>query len=266
MRVGPARDPLFFITRVRQWWRARNRAGLLTRLMDDETIADAVGPLSMTDAASEHHLSEPRLVTETGVSARVATLVAPVLESLGLRLVRVRVSGSAGMTVQIMAERADGSMAIEDCERASRALSPVFDAADPVEGAYRLELSSPGIDRPLVRRSDFERYAGHVMKVELSVALAGRKRFRGVLLGVAGEAARLKSEETGEETLIPIDDMTEARLVLTDALIAESLRRGKAAARCESVQQAPPEPNNGQHHEHAGTADSGPAPRSTRGD
>jgi ribosome maturation factor RimP len=219
-----------------------------------------VGSLSMTDRASEQQLDEPRLVTETGISARVAALAAPVLESLGLRLVRVRISGSAGQTVQIMAERPDGTMSVGECERASRALSPVLDVADPVDSAYRLELSSPGIDRPLVRRSDFERYAGHIMKVELGVTLAGRKRFRGILLGVAGEAARLKSEETGEETLIPIDDMTEARLVLTDALIAESLRRGKAAQKATET-----EPGNGQHHEHA-AHDSGPAHRSTKGD
>ena len=216
----------------------------------------------MADVSRDEILSEPRLVTETGLSARVATLAAPVLEDLGLRLVRVRVSGSAGScTVQIMAERSDGSMAIEDCEAASRALSPVLDAADPVESAYRLEISSPGIDRPLVRRSDFERYAGHVMKVELNVALAGRKRFRGVLLGVAGDAARLKSEDTGEETLIPIDDMTEARLVLTDALIAESLRRGKAAQKTIEAQ-----PGNGRHHEHAAGHSGSAAPSSTKGD
>lgn len=215
----------------------------------------------MTDAASEQQLSEPRLVTETGLSARVAALATPVLESMGLRLVRVRVSGSAGQTVQIMAERPDGTMSVGDCERASRALSPVFDAADPVDSAYRLELSSPGIDRPLVRRSDFERYAGHVMKVELNVALAGRKRFRGVLLGVAGDAARLKSEDTGEETLIPIDDMTEARLVLTDALIAESLRRGKAAQKTIEAQ-----PGNGRHHEHAAGHSGSAARSSTKGD
>ena len=104
---------------------------------------------------------EPRLIIEPGRAARVAALAEPVLAELGYRLVRVRVSGLAGCTVQIMAERPDGTMAVEDCEAASRALSPVLDAADPIEGAYRLEISSPGIDRPLVRRSDFDRYAGH---------------------------------------------------------------------------------------------------------
>jgi ribosome maturation factor RimP len=218
----------------------------------------------MADVSRDEILSEPRLVTETGLSARVATLAAPVLESLGFRLVRVRVSGSAGCTVQIMAERPDGSMSIEDCEDASRALSPVLDAADPVESAYRLEISSPGIDRPLVRRSDFERYAGHVMKVELAMPRDGRKRFRGILMGAEGDAARIRSEDTGEETLLPIDEMSEARLVLTDALIAESLRRGKAAARraeTDDNQESGRQPDNGQGLEHAAPGHNEPAVR-----
>jgi ribosome maturation factor RimP len=214
----------------------------------------------MADVSRDEILSEPRLVTETGLSARVATLAAPVMEDLGLRLVRVRVSGSAGScTVQIMAERPDGSMLIEDCEAASRALSPVLDAADPVESAYRLEISSPGIDRPLVRRSDFERYAGHVMKVELAMPRDGRKRFRGILMGAEGDAARIRSEDSGEETLLPIDEMTEARLVLTDALIAESLRRGKAAARhsadADASDQSEAESDNGHGHDKAASGD-----------
>ena len=156
---------------------------------------------------------EPRLIIEPGRAARVAALAEPVLAGLGYRLVRVRVSGSAGCTVQIMAERPDGSMAIEDCEAASRALSPVLDAADPIEGAYRLELSSPGIDRPLVRRSDFERYAGHVAHVEMAAPVEGRKRFRGVLLGVEGDHVRLRSEAAVAENpdvSLRIDDMADA--------------------------------------------------------
>lgn len=168
---------------------------------------------------------EPRLVTEPGRAARVAALAGPVLAALGYRLVRVRISGFAGCTVQIMAERPDGGMAIEDCEAASRALSPVFDAADPIEGPYRLELSSPGIDRPLVRRSDFARYAGNVASVEMNVAVDGCKRFRGELIGGEGECVRLRCDAT--DVLLPIDDIVEARLVLTDALIAQTLRRQK---------------------------------------
>src|SRR2546423_3330283 len=129
------------------------------------------------------------------MAARVAAIAAPVLETLGYRLVRVRVSGTSGCTVQIMAERPDGSMAIEDCEAASRALSPMFDAEDPIDREYRLEISSPGIDRPLVRRSDFERYAGHEAKIEMIVALDGRKRFRGVLTGVEGGSATLRRQD-----------------------------------------------------------------------
>jgi len=187
---------------------------------------------------------EPRLIVEPGLAARLTALVEPVLEALGYRLVRVRVSGADGCTVQIMAERPDGSMTIEDCEAASRALSPVLDAADPVDRAYRLELSSPGLDRPLVRRTDFERYANNVVKIEMAVAIEGRKRFRGLLLGAEGEAARIRRDDAvaGEPTdlLLPIEDMAEAKLVLTDALIAEALRRSKQAEREASEQNDPP--------------------------
>src|SRR5580693_6565005 len=189
----------------------------------------------MTEIPDRQAISEPRLIVEQGVAARLAAIAEPVLASLGFRLVRVRTSGLSGCTVQIMAERADGTMTIDDCEAISRALSPVLDVADPLEAAYRLEVSSPGIDRPLVRRSDFERFAGHPIRVEMAIATAGRRRFRGMLLGAQGEAAQVRRDDAaaGDETevLLPIGDMTEARLVLTDALVAESLRRGKAAER-----------------------------------
>ena len=185
--------------------------------------------------ASATFADEPRLIIEPGRAARVAALAEPVLAELGYRLVRVRISGLAGCTVQIMAERPDGTMSIEDCEAASRALSPVLDAADPIEGAYRLEISSPGIDRPLVRRSDFDRYAGHVAQVEMLAPIAGRKRFRGELNGTEGQCVRLRCADgatpDGGDVLLPIDDMMEARLVLTDALVSESLRRSKHAER-----------------------------------
>ena len=180
---------------------------------------------------AEHDLAEPRLIIEQGMAARVASLAGPVLSGLGLRLVRVRVSATSGCTVQIMAERPDGSMVIEDCEAASRALSPVFDVEDPIDREYRLEISSPGLDRPLGRRSDFERYAGHEAKVEMAVALDGRKRFRGTLLGMNGDDVRLRRKDAAagepEDVALPVADMVETRLVLTDALVTESLRRGK---------------------------------------
>jgi len=179
--------------------------------------------------------ADPRLIVEPGLSARVAGIVEPVIESLGYRLVRVRVTGSDGCTVQVMAERADGTMTIEDCEICSRALSPVLDADDPVDRAYRLEISSPGIDRPLVRQSDFVRYANNFVKIEMAVAVDGRKRFRGQLLGAEGNVARIRRDDdaAGEtaDIMLPIEEMAEARLVLTDALIAESLRRSKLAER-----------------------------------
>jgi ribosome maturation factor RimP len=189
----------------------------------------------MTEAYLSQSDSEPRLIVEQGVAARVAAIAEPVLGGLGYRLVRVRISGLAGCTVQIMAERPDGSMAIEDCEAVSRALSPVLDVADPVDRAYRLEISSPGMDRPLVRRSDFERYAGNRVRIEMAVAVEGRRRFRGMLTGVEGNAARVRREDAapGEEAdvLLPIEDMTDAKIMLSDDMIAESLRRGKQTER-----------------------------------
>ena len=193
-------------------------------------------------------LAEPRLVTESGVAARVAAVAAPVLEGMGYRLVRIRVSGEAGCTVQIMAERPDGSMQIEDCEAVSRALSPVLDIADPIQRAYRLEISSPGIDRPLVRRSDFERHAGHLAKIEMTVPHEGRKRFRGRLDGLDGDSVRIVRDDAGADqdahVTLPMRDMAEARLVLTDELIAESMRRGRDAERdfLESAGLAPEAP------------------------
>ena len=190
------------------------------------------GPKAATSMNDEltTFAEEPRLITEPGRAARVAAIVEPVLAGLGYRLVRVRVSGFAGCTVQIMAERPDGTMAIEDCEAASRALSPVLDVADPIEVSYRLEISSPGIDRPLVRRSDFDRYAGHVAQVEMSIPIDGRRRFRGELIGAEGDSVRIRCGDAmpdHAEILLRIDDMMEAKLVLTDALVSKSLRRSK---------------------------------------
>jgi len=183
-----------------------------------------------TSFAIPNFADEPRLITEPGRAARVAAIAAPVLAGLGYRLVRVRVSAFAGCTVQIMAERPDGTMGIEDCEAASRALSPVLDVADPIETAYQLEVSSPGIDRPLVRHSDFDRYAGYVAHVEMQAPIDGRRRFRGELIGTEGDCARIRYETNANEftdALLRIDDMMEAKLVLTDALIAQSLRKSK---------------------------------------
>jgi len=192
---------------------------------------------SQTLEADAAHAAEqePRLIAEPGLSARVAAIAEPVIENLGYRLVRVKVSGTDGCTVQIMAERPDGSMTVEDCESISRALSPVLDVADPIDRAYRLEISSPGLDRPLVRKSDFDRYAGHLVRIEMEIPVVGRKRFRGQLVGTEDENARIARDDAkdGEtvEVLLRIEDMCEAKLVLTDELVAEALRREKAAKR-----------------------------------
>ncbi|ABE37474.1 ribosome maturation factor RimP [Rhodopseudomonas pseudopalustris] len=193
-------------------------------------------------------LAEPRLVVEPGVAARFAAVAEPVLQAMGYRLVRIKVSGEAGCTVQIMAERPDGTMLIDDCEAVSRALSPVLDVTDPIDRAYRLEISSPGIDRPLVRSSDFARYSGHLVKIEMAVPHQGRKRYRGLLDGVEGDAIRIQREGVTKDedplVLLPMHDIGDARLVLTDELVAESMRRGKQAERelKQSLGLAPPPP------------------------
>jgi ribosome maturation factor RimP len=187
------------------------------------------------NAPSESHagLDEARLIVDHGAARRVGEIAAPVLRDLGLRLVRVKISGADGATVQIMAERPDGSMSIDECELASSALSPVFDLEDPVSQAYRLEISSPGIDRPLVRVSDFERALGHEAKIEMSIPVGTRKRFRGIIeTAGAGEIGlRLPGEDSAEGVLfaLTIREMAEARLVMTEELIRTTLRREKAA-------------------------------------
>jgi ribosome maturation factor RimP len=181
-------------------------------------------------------LDEPRLIGDNGLAQRIARTAEPVLRDLGLRIVRVKVSAAQTATVQIMAERPDGAMTIDDCERASDALSPVFDLEEPMSQAYRLEISSPGIDRPLVRASDFRRAIGHEARVEMAVPVNGRKRFRGKIeavetLGGAPAVSLGLPGEDGVETRVdlPISDMGEARLVLTEDLIRAALRREKAA-------------------------------------
>ena len=147
----------------------------------------------------------------------IVDVVEPVLEELGFRLVRVKVSGRDGGTVQIMAERPSGEMTVDDCATISRRLSPVLDAYDPMPGQYRLEISSPGIDRPLVRPSDFALWAGHEAKVELKELVDGRKRFRGVIEGVEKGEARLRRELEGKTEPVtiglPFSLISEAKLV-----------------------------------------------------
>ena len=185
--------------------------------------------------------AEPRIVTESGLEARIAHIIEPVIAGLGYRLVRVKVSSLNGTTLQIMAERPDGTMNVEGCERLSRDLSPALDAEDPIDRAYHLEVSSPGIDRPLVRRSDFERWAGHLAKIELERSLDGRKRFRGRLGGLDESTVGLELADAPEGTpplRLALDDIGEARLVLTDDLVRETLRREKRRPREQEANSA----------------------------
>ncbi|WP_321343528.1 ribosome maturation factor RimP [Breoghania sp.] len=174
----------------------------------------------------------PRIVVEKGLDARVAALAEPVIEDLGFRLVRVRYTGLNGGTLQIMAERADGTMDVEGCEAISRALSPVLDVEDPISGAYNLEVSSPGIDRPLVRAEDFDRWSGHEARIEMDMPHDGRKRFRGILLGVREETAGVRIPDAPADKpdtyWVPLADIAEAKLILTDALIAAAQNAGVA--------------------------------------
>ncbi|MEO6607542.1 MAG: ribosome maturation factor RimP [Aestuariivirga sp.] len=172
-------------------------------------------------------MTEMRISRETGPSARVAALAEPVLDSLGFRLVRVKMFGS---TLQIMAERPDGTFSVDDCANFSRLFSPVLDVADIISARYMLEVSSPGIDRPLVRAADFEAWAGHEAKIEMANPVAGRKRFRGMLEGYHDGEVRLyiDNPEGGTEPLLVglnFADIGEATLVLTDELIEAARAR-----------------------------------------
>lgn len=149
----------------------------------------------------------------------IRTLIAPSIDALGYEVVRVMLAGSTRKVLQVMAEPRDGRvMAVEDCARVSRAISAILDVEDPIAGAYSLEVSSPGIDRPLTRPKDFDRFRGHEAKIETHEPVAGRKRFKGRLIGLAGSDVRIESE--GAEIALPLADIAKAKLVLTDALIA----------------------------------------------
>ena len=167
---------------------------------------------------------QKRFIRESGVAAQVAALAEPVIEELGLRLVKVTVLSQGGTTLQIMADRADGSITVDECATISRRLSPLLDVHDPIAGGYVLEVSSPGIGRPLVRPSDFEDWAGQEAKIELAEMIDGRRRFRGVIDGFEDGEVRLRVELKGFEEPqvigLPVALIADAKLVLTDSLLA----------------------------------------------
>ncbi len=183
-----------------------------------------------------------RFIVESGAAARVAELIEPALSGSGFRLVRVAVSGREGKTLQIMAERPDGTLTIADCEAISKEISPLLDVHDPIAGSYHLEVSSPGIDRPLVRPSDFEVWSGYEAKIEVTQPIDGRKRFRGMLEGFEDREVRMEVDlgEAGRNIIgIPMALIGEARLVLTDELIREALRRAKNSNELSDGAEAP---------------------------
>lgn len=191
--------------------------------------------MSVTDSDVSNDAMTKRVVRETGLAARVAAIVEPAIEELGYRLVRVKISGQNGCTVQIMAERSDGTFTIEDCEAVSRDVSPALDVDDPVKTAYHLEVSSPGIDRPLVRPADFARAVGHEAKIELSRAIdngagEGRRRYRGIIHDAQDEMVEITIDAAdGALTVaLPYEAIEDARLVMTDALI-EAAQKAQSA-------------------------------------
>lgn len=207
----------------------------------------------MTDGAVDID-GDDRIIRESGVDARIAMIVQPVLRGAGYRLVRVRLSGQNGLTLQIMAEREDGTMTVEDCEAVSRAVSPALDVDDPVEKAYHLEVSSPGIDRPLVRKSDFATWVGHLVKLETSIMVADRKRFRGRIAAADDTGIVIERDQPayGDEPTvrIPFETIAEARLILTDDLIRDALSKdNRARKEAKRRRGEPDDPEDGDDNE-----------------
>jgi ribosome maturation factor RimP len=187
----------------------------------------------MTGRAPVFLFLEPmsELIAKASIDRRLAEIVTPVIEDLGFELVRIRLMGGKTKTLQIMAERPEGGIEVDDCARISTAVSATLDVEDPLEDAYTLEVSSPGIDRPLTRLKDFEVWSGHEARLETTDLIDGRRRFKGVLQGVDGDEVLIEIEEQGEEMTIGLkfDWLSDAKLVLTEDLIREMLRQRKAA-------------------------------------
>jgi ribosome maturation factor RimP len=204
--------------------------------------------MTATTAAGE--TGDDRIIRESGIDARVAMIVEPVLRAIGFRLVRIRLSGQNGLTLQIMAEREDGTMTVEDCEEVSRAVSPALDVEDPIEKAYHLEVSSPGIDRPLVRKSDFGNWIGHLVKMETAVMVAERKRFKGKIAEVGEDDVLIERDVPayGEEQTVrvPFEAIAEARLILTDDLIRDALSKDNRARKEARKRRGEPEAGEGE--------------------
>lgn len=171
------------------------------------------------------------LVAKTAIDRRLADIVGPVIEGLGFELVRIRLMGGRTRVLQIMADRPEGGIGVDECGTISTAVSAVLDVEDPIEENFILEVSSPGIDRPLTRLKDFEMWKGWEARIETSELIDGRRRFKGGLMGVEGEEILIEIEEAGQDVTIGLrfDWLSDAKLILTDELIAEMLRQKKAS-------------------------------------
>jgi ribosome maturation factor RimP len=178
------------------------------------------------------------LIAKAAIDRRIAAIVRPVVEGMGFELVRVRLMGGRTKTLQIMAERPEGGIEVDDCARISTAVSAVLDVEDPLEDAYTLEVSSPGIDRPLTRLKDFDAWEGYEARIETSEQIDGRRRFKGLLQGTEGDEVLIEIEEAGQPLTIGLkfDWLTDAKLVLTEDLIREMLRQKKASGIVDEAQ------------------------------
>jgi ribosome maturation factor RimP len=171
------------------------------------------------------------LIAKAAIDRRMAEIISPVIEDMGYELVRIRLMSGKTTILQIMADKPDGGIEVDDCAEISNAISATLDVEDPILDAYTLEVSSPGIDRPLTRLKDFDMFEGYEAKLETTELVGGRRRFKGVLAGVEGEEVLINIEDQGDEVTIGLqfDWLSDAKLVLTDDLIKEMLRQRKAS-------------------------------------
>lgn len=178
------------------------------------------------------------LIAKTAIDRRLADIVSPVIEGLGFELVRIRLMGGRTRILQIMADRPDGGIEVDDCASISTAVSAVLDVEDPIEENYVLEVSSPGIDRPLTRLKDFDMWVDYEARIETTELIDGRRRFKGTLQGTEGDEVLIEIEEGGQPLTIGLkfDWLSDAKLILTDELIAEMLRQRKASGAIDESQ------------------------------
>ena len=217
---------------------AQHRGGLAGTSGTPTGLSEAGREARFLIPAKESH-SEVRdladMIAKAPFDQRIAAVIQPTIEGLGFELVRLRMIAGKKMTLQVMAERPDGTMEVEDCAELSRNISAVLDVEDPIEREYTLEVSSPGIDRPLTRLADFDRWEGYEAKIETEELIEGRKRFKGILAGTDGQEVLI---EIDEGTIgLEFDWLSDAKLVLTDELIRESLRRSKKEFREEDYDE-----------------------------